>query len=575
MKKSCKKILSLIIAMALLMFSVVPALASGSDPTTWTPTSAAANNTKKEIKVRDAVGASAVRAYQIVKGTYKDGKLTGYELCDSTNAYVADIANPTSTEITTIANNIQSGEVTLDYVKMRYLNGAFTAEVEAGEYIILVSFSGRYVYNPAVVSVNVTDANLVDSSSVSGGEVNMNTQFSAGDTAYMKKSDTEFIKYIVVGDSTSQSTTASYGDSVGFKLMSMTIPSYSDDYASPLIFRIIDDLNPDRLSGSPFLGVTGLTVKVGGSVVHPATGEGAEAVTNYTVTYYKDDGVTTTEDPTKAAKYKIEFADDFIRANVMKAVEVTYSSTFTNNAKLALQDYSSEFVSNMTAPTLQYSNNPTDKDSYCNLLSYTETFTFGIDVVGDGIQTYELNKVSEAGADYEPVKDENNNEITQKSKKALAGATFTIYSDAAMNNVITTVGTNGTSISDANGHVEFRGLGEGTYYLKETSAPEGYTLNKNNYKIRIGRSNRFGGIYSYSVTTYLMGDTDTQIGSATYYVDANPRVTPAEVVNTQLVSLPTTGGVGTIIIAIVAGVGMAVFLTIFVISKKKRSKKQG
>ena len=78
-----------------------------------------------------------------------------------------------------------------------------------------------------------------------------------------------------------------------------------------------------------------------------------------------------------------------------------------------------------------------------------------------------------------------------------------------------------------------------------------------------------------------MGETDTQIALAKYTLSYTggkhivPTVTPAEVVNTQLASLPTTGGVGTIIIAIVAGVGMAVFLTIFVVSKKKRSKKEG
>ena len=115
---------------------------------------------------------------------------------------------------------------------------------------------------------------------------------------------------------------------------------------------------------------------------------------------------------------------------------------------------------------------------------------------------------------------------------------------------------------------------QGTYYLKETAAPSNYTLNGNNYKIVISASlqpwdYRLG---SYTVTTYLMGETDTQIGSAEYTQSGNT-ITPAEIVNTRLATLPTTGGVGTIVISVVAGLGMAVFLTIFVISKKKKAKK--
>ena len=37
-----------------------------------------------------------VVAYQIVKGTYKDGKLTNYVLCDATNAPLADMEAPTT-----------------------------------------------------------------------------------------------------------------------------------------------------------------------------------------------------------------------------------------------------------------------------------------------------------------------------------------------------------------------------------------------------------------------------------------------------------------------------------------------
>ena len=626
MKKMYKKLLALtMIATVVLMFSIVPAIATENPPTeptepptaptAWTSTSSAAGRTLQTITARNIEEPNVtVTAYQIVKGTYKDDKFTGYVKCAGL-ASVSGIESfnflsPSSDCITKIANYIEGHPTAFDSVQMAGSGSTYTATVEAGEYIILVrkapNYTGivTYAYNPAVVAVNVRDANLgSDPPSSTGGTVDMRSQFSFGSTAYMKSSYSRIEKQIVIDANTkSQNNRASFGDRVNFEVSS-DIPSYSEDYASPLIYRIIDDLYLDHTAAPPFLGVSGLTVKVGtktngvftGSEVPQITGEGAEAVTNYEVKYYKKNEITTgeqivrTQDPSEAVYYEIEFSDAFIRANGTKYVEVTYSSTLTTNAKLAFQDYSSNFASNNTKASLQYSNNPADKNSYNSLEwggeQYTYTKTFGIDAVGNGVQTYELNKVSQALGANDSYKSNTTNGIsTMKSDYALAGATFTIYSDRAMNDVIELAGTattppNGTSISDENGHIEFRGLAPGTYYIKETAAPSDYTLNENNYKIVISEG-QYGSVYT--ITTYLMGETDTQIGSATYtssydwhtgISQITPTVTPAEIVNTTLATLPTTGGVGTIIISVVAGLGMAVFLTIFVISKKKKAKK--
>ena len=611
MKNLYKKLLALtMIATIVLMFSIVPAIATENPPTepteptaptAWTSTSSAADRTWQTIT---AIGISesgvTVTAYQIVKGTYKDDKFTGYVKCAGLasvpNIDNFDYVSPSSDCITKIANYIEGHPTAFDSVQMTGSGSTYTATVEAGEYIILVRKASNYtgslrtVYNPAVVAVNVNDANLIASPITSGGTVNMRSQFSFGPTAYMKSSRGDNVsKYIIKDDNTTSSrNSASFGDTVNFKIDNMTIPSYSEDYTS-VQYTITDNLNYDNLSNSPFLGVSGLTVKVGtetngvftGSEVPQVTGEGAEAVTNYEVKYYKKnenttgDPIVTTQDPSEAVYYEIEFADAFIRANALKNVEVTYSSTFTENAQLVLDSSNySELTRNRTKATISYSNDPKKANScYEQSSNFTETYTYGIDAVGDGIQTYELNKVTQSGGTYTSVPN-SDNEVTKKSSHALAGATFTIYSDRAMTDVITSVGTNGTATSDANGHIEFRGLAEGTYYLKETAAPSNYTLNENNYKIVI--STNSGNYWVvYTTTTYLMGETDTEIGSARYIKSGSitSEVTPAEIVNTRLATLPTTGGVGTIVISVVAGLGMAVFLTIFVISKKKKAKK--
>ena len=140
--------------------------------------------------------------------------------------------------------------------------------------------------------------------------------------------------------------------------------------------------------------------------------------------------------------------------------------------------------------------------------------------------------------------------------------------------------------------ITFKGLDVGTYYLKETVAPENYTLNANDYKIDISAEldTTTGVLTSYTIATYVKQTDGTygQVRTATYTndmldsnfaIDAEGNVTnvispscePCEIINTQLAALPATGGVGTIIITILAAVGMGVFLTIFIVSIKKKN----
>ena len=102
-----------------------------------------------------------------------------------------------------------------------------------------------------------------------------------------------------------------------------------------------------------------------------------------------------------------------------------------------------------------------------------------------------------------------------------------------------------------------------------------------------------GILSSYKITTDLKQADNTYInaGTATYTnkmtdnafsVDDDGNVTnaittsitPAEIVNTSLAVLPSTGGLGTIIITVIAAGGMAIFLTIFIVNRRKRSSKE-
>ena len=184
MKKNLFRILVVALAAAsMASFTMLGVSANNTVITnhSWTTTTVTAEKTLQNITVQGVNDSSSnltVTAYQVVKGTYKDDKLTGYVLCDvGTGNSIDNIEEPTATEITQIANAIGKGSTSLQGIELSGNNGTYTAWVEAGLYIVLVTNSDTVVYNPAVVAVNVTDANLAKSEDSTGGSVNMLTDF--------------------------------------------------------------------------------------------------------------------------------------------------------------------------------------------------------------------------------------------------------------------------------------------------------------------------------------------------------------------------------------------------------------
>jgi hypothetical protein len=509
-----------------------------------------------------------VKAYQLVDGYFDNNNLVKYVLTDPVNGAIADIEKPTTAEIVAIANNIGAGNFAGEVINMTDAgSGNFTADVEPGLYLILVSGSTDTVYNPALVAVNVTDANADAADRITSETVDLSKAFEVdGTSAYIKSSKSDMDKNIIGDDGADigYGDTVKVGDVIHFKLDNMTIPSFSEDYENP-VYKITD-----VLEGGKFSAISNIVVKVNNDVL-PAT-DGS--IVNYTLTQ-------------NANGFEISFSEEFLRAHAADAirpsVEVTYDSALTAEAGV-------NYAENFNHAMIEYSNNPNDATSMKEIVKNTYHYSFAIDGLLDGEvadreETNEVNKVNEANAGYV---DGTTAEgaSTKKANKALAGATFTLYADEDLTEII------GTDISDDNGHYSFSGLDEGIYYLKETEAPAGYAINDNIYKITIAATldDATGIMSEYSIVTQVKTVNSSvweDAGSAVYTNDLNnvniaddgsvensltSVVTPMEVVNSRLQTMPSTGGAGTAM-AFAISAGLAATTGGIVVTAKKKSRK--
>ena len=302
---------------------------------------------------------------------------------------------------------------------------------------------------------------------------------------------------------------AEVGESVNFTI-SGTIPSYSAEYTAPKYI-----LKDTIVNGLEYPEKMAPIVKVGGSVVD---------TTNYTFTLAEN-----------KKSFTVEFDSQYILslANATKeqrAVTVDYSANITAEAITNVAENRAD---------LNYTTKPNEEKDATPSSAYVATFSLD-NVIGK-------------------VKEDNT---------ALDNAEFTLYRDEGLTNKFASYTTT------ADGDIQFEGLdGDQVYYLKETKAPDGYSLNDTVYKIEftdITYDAKNEKVVSYNVRITNMTTNQVVTGAIKYGSPATDFATT--VVNTKISSLPSTGGIGTTIFTIGGCAIMIVAAGLFFATRRKTQK---
>ena len=331
------------------------------------------------------------------------------------------------------------------------------------------------------------------------------------------------------------------GDTVTYTLTSK-VPDMTG-YTS-YVFNFKDTLS----AGLTFKEIT--SVKVGDTTITKVEA-GQEANDTYTLTQARQN-ITIT-------------MNNFLASNKDKAgqeIKVTYTATLNKNAVTG-------FDPNTNKATIEYSNKPgtTDKGESEPSIVDVHTFNFtifkyylkGADKTGLEKAEFELYKANSEGtvADTNAkikIVDEGTGAYRQATPEEVA-ATNPKFESAKI-------------VSDADGKVLVKGLDAGTYYLRETKAPDGYNKLLSDIKVEIKPvyDNSTGKLTSYTVDYTYNGKTTN--GTAITDKDNSPEVA---VENKTGAQLPSTGSKGALMVTL-AGIVLFGALTASKAFGKKKAK---
>ena len=332
--------------------------------------------------------------------------------------------------------------------------------------------------------------------------------------------------------------TAAEGDVVEYSVTSV-IPAYSDLYFASdrtPVFQITDIMSD------------GLTINPSSVHVYVKDGSSDRELQAGTQIRVQAEAVESPTEPDLTVTFLRSCLME--EANKGKQVTLVYSAAVNNKAVMGT-------AGNPNKATLFYDNSP-----YCSepekLEDETKVYCFGI-----RIDKYD-------GDD--------------SGKKALSGAVFALYKEPSAGASVPEVlaGEGRSLTTDSSGQLLFERLDAGTYYLKETRAPEGYSLLTNPIKVEIlpNASLNADGVQIVSDGTFRVRVDGKEVDVNGSGSDKNrtmklPSAGLAVLAagNHKGFTLPATGGRGIVGISAAAFLGMCLLaVSLF---KERRGKKTG
>ena len=247
-----------------------------------------------------------------------------------------------------------------------------------------------------------------------------------------------------------------------------------------------------------------------------------------------------------------------------ETITVVYTATLNKDAVIGMNPNTNKAV-------VEYSNDPTTGGTGTSEPSIVDVHTFDFTIYKYYLkdQNNKEDKTALAKAEFELYK--GNTEGTaadEQAKVNIVDEGEGVYRQATADEAKATGFTSAKIVSDADGKVLVKGLDAGTYYLRETKAPEGYNKLLSDIKVEIKANYdpKTGKLTSYSVDYTYNGPTTT--GTEIKDTTTSPEVA---VENKTGAQLPSTGSKGALMVTL-AGIVLFGALTASKAFGKKKTK---
>lgn len=538
MKKLVSRFMAVLMAMVMILSMSMTAFAADALKGTLTVNNTVAGKTLDLYQIFTATKSGDNVAYTLnsaYEGFFKNNtrisgseSLTGEALSEAAYNYVKDQVGKDGNNGAAFAKDIL-GWILENKTTVNATHT--TAHTTAGNTVINNLDYGYYVVYPlgatdtSTAPGNETVKSVASLVSVTDTIVSINMK--SNYPTVVKKVNDKNADDVNIGDEVTYTLTSKVPDMTGYT-------SY--------VFNFKDTLS----TGLTFKGITSVTV---GDTTINKVEAGQEANDTYTLT---QDG----------QKITITM-NNFLASNANKAgqeIKVTYTATLNKDAVTG-------FDPNTNKATVEYSNKPGTDDKGESEPSKVDVHTFDFTIFKYYLknQNNKDDKTGLANAEFELYK--ANGEVAG-DKVNIKKVTEGEYRVATPEEAAIKGFKSDVIVSGTNGRVLVKGLDAGTYYLRETKAPDGYNKLLSDIKVEIKPvyDNSTGKLKSYTVD-YTYNGNKTQ-GTVITSQDNSPEVA---VENKTGAQLPSTGSKGALMVTL-AGIVLFGALTASKAFGKKKAK---